>query len=104
MNNQETFNKLCDYFDVPTKIHLQEFKDDEGLEEYKWLRTNVEDSCEALDIILKKEVRIDFIKSTAECKFYNKAVKMVWDYEEKQYGPRLLTETEYARIKESFCY
>ena len=46
----EKWKKFLEYVDVPTKLHLLQLKDEEGLAEYRHLRTEIES-------FLKKERR-----------------------------------------------
>ena len=95
---QEKYNKFLDYVDVPTKIHLNEFKHTEGLKEYRQLRTELEDNCIVLDLVRKHPGELGFIMSS---KTYEEYLKTYTDVggsvEEAAYS-----EDEFNTLKEYF--
>lgn len=73
---QDKYNRLLDFVDVPTKIHLNEFKHTEGLKEYRQLRTELEDNLIVMDLIRKDPSELCFVLAS---KTYQDYVKTYTD-------------------------
>ena len=65
-----------DFVDVPTKLHLNESQDREGLKEYRTLRTEFEDYLAILEITSKDPGELGFV---IDCKDYKEYVKTFTD-------------------------
>lgn len=70
------FNRFLDFVDIPTKLHLNEFQDREGLKEYRTLRTELEDYLAILEITSKDPGELGFV---IDCKDYKEYVKTFTD-------------------------
>ena len=66
------FNRFLQFVDVPTKLHLNEIKDIEGLKEYRQLRDDIEDYLTILQITSKAPYEMGFV---VDCENYAKYIE-----------------------------
>ncbi len=87
---------FIDIVDVPTKLHLQQFQDDEGLAQYRALRTELEDEYEIWEIIKQNPDELGFILQEQNYEMYLDT----FDEEDRQNVP--ITEEQFNLVKNFF--
>lgn len=94
----EIYNDLLSFVDVPTKLHLNETQDLEGLKKYRQLRNQVEDNLFILEIVRKAPGELGFIEDCADYEAYIKTYTDIGGSADES----SFTEEEFNMLKEYF--